>query len=140
MREGLVLGVDGDLGEHGHHRDLELALAQVVDQRLLEHVADLALAFGAADVHGHRRDGLRGEGVLDQQVADLGAVAVREHDPPAVLDELRDAAHGAVDVDELLLEGADLAGLQDGVAAQGDNDLARAFLRDPAITSAVSPL
>ena len=38
------------------------------------------------------------------------------------LDERGDAAHGGVDVDELLLEGADLAGLQDGVAAQGDDD------------------
>ena len=63
-----------------------------------------------------------GQRVLDEEVADLRAVAVREHDPPAVLDELGDAAHGGVDVDELLLEGADLARLQDGVAAEGDDD------------------
>ena len=53
--EGRVLGVDRDLREQGHDRHLQLALAQVVVQRLLEHVADLALAHGAADVHRHRR-------------------------------------------------------------------------------------
>ena len=142
--EGLVLGVDGHLGDDGHHRHLELALAQVVGQRLRRHVADLALALGAADVHRHRRHRLGGERVLDQQVADLGAVAVREHDPPAVLDELRDAAHGAVDVEQLLLEGADLAGLEDGVAAEGDDDglavlLAGCCHRCPSILARRSP-
>ena len=122
VREGLVLGVDGHLGDDGHHGHVQPALAQVVGQRLRRHVADLALAHRAADVHRHRRHRLGRQGVLDQQVADLGAVAVREHDAPAVLDQLRDAAHGAVDVEQLLLEGADLAGLEDGVAAEGDDD------------------
>ena len=41
-----------------------------------------------------------------------------EHDTPAVGREAGDAPATLVDVDELLLEGADLAGLQDGIAAQ----------------------
>src|SRR5665647_2094514 len=110
------------LQNHLRLRRLEAPQAQVVLQGLLEHVADLTLAHRAANVHGHRRHGLGGERVLDEEVADLGAVTVGEHDAPAALDELGDAAHGAVDVEELLLEGAHLPGLQDGVAAEGDDD------------------
>jgi len=91
-------------------------------QGLLEHVADLALAHGAADVHRHRRHQLGGDLLLDEEVADLGPVAVCHDDAVALGDHLGDAPRRAVDVDELLLEGPDLAGLQDGVAAQGDDD------------------
>ena len=133
VRERHVLGVDRHLGDDADHRGCEPALLQVVGQGLRRHVADLALALGAADVHRHRRHGLRGERVLDQQVAHLRAVAVREHDPPAVLGQLRDAAHRAVDVEQLLLERADLAGLEDGVAAEGDH-------HGSSLTHPVSPI
>jgi len=99
-------------------------------QGLLEHVADLALAHGAADVHRHRRHELGGDLLLDEEVADLGAVAVRHDDAVALGDHLGDAPRRAVDVDELLLEGPDLAGLQDGVAAEGDDDGAALRMHD----------
>ena len=119
--EGGIALVDHALGQKRGDRRPQAQLDHVVVEALLQHVADLPLGLGAADVHGHGRDELGREVVLDQDVADLGTVAVGEHDAPAVGHEARDAPAALVDVDELLLEGADLAGLQDGVAAQGDD-------------------
>jgi hypothetical protein len=129
--EGLVVRIHRHLRHDGGHRDVAPALAEVVQEALLEHVAYLALAHGSAHVHRHGRDRLRGEGVLDEQVAHLGSVAVGQHHLPAVFHQLGDAAHRLVDVEQLFLEGADLPGLQDGVAAQSHHDplsgLARRF-------------
>ena len=142
--EGLVLGVDGHLGDDGHHRHVEPALARGGWPGSAPPCSRSGPGSRAADVHRHRRHRLGGERVLDQQVADLGAVAVGEHDAPALLDQGGDAAHGAVDVEQLLLEGADLAGLEDGVAAEGDDDglaglLACCCHRCPSILARRSP-
>ena len=60
--------------------------------------AEGALGLGAAPVERHRGDDVRGELVLDQQVAHLGAVAVGEQHLVAGRDELDDGV------------GADVAG------------------------------
>ena len=71
----------------------------MVDEALLQHVADLALTLGAADVHWHGGDELLGSGLLDEDVARLRAVAVDDDDLVAGCHEAGDAASGVVDVD-----------------------------------------
>jgi hypothetical protein len=75
------------------------------------------LGLRTADVHWHLRDVVASNVVLNQDVPDLRTVAVREYDAVAVLDERRNAARCRIDIDKLLLEGALLAGLQDGITA-----------------------
>ena len=50
----------------------------------------VAWVWAHAPVQRHRRDHVRGQLVLDQQVADLRAVAVGEHDLDAGGDEVGD--------------------------------------------------
>ena len=77
VTEGRVGGVHFHLRE----QDADLALGQIVFQRLLEHVADHSLAFGAENVQRVGRDFVVGA-VLQRQQSDLRAVAVHQHHAP----------------------------------------------------------
>ena len=77
VAEGRVGGVHFYLGEQNAH----LPLRQAVFQRLLEHVADHSLAFGAKNVQRVGRDFVVGA-VLQRQQSDLRPVAVHQHHAP----------------------------------------------------------
>lgn len=73
--ERRILTVHLDLGEDGGERHFE---RQQVAHFLFDHVADHALGFRAEDVQRVGRDLVVG-GTLEGQQADLGAVAVGDH-------------------------------------------------------------
>ena len=77
VTEGRVGGVHFHLRE----QDADLALGQIVFQRLLEHVADHPLAFGAKNVQWIRGYFVVGA-VLQRQQPDLWTVAVNQHHAP----------------------------------------------------------
>ena len=78
------------------------------------------LGLRAAPVQGHRRHDRGGELVLDEQVADLRAVAVGEDDLVAGRDEVGDRLHGRRDRGALGVRGGAAVGGGHGVAAQGE--------------------
>src|SRR2546430_1414527 len=70
---------------------------ELVPQSLRQEVADQRLALGPADIEGHRRDQVPRLLVLHEDVADLGAAAVRQDDVMAGRDEVREAGCGRLD-------------------------------------------
>src|SRR3954462_3025444 len=94
MRETRVVGVDERA--RGERRDGtgEPARSEGRLERVEQREADGPLRLRAAPVERDGRDDVRGELVLDQEVADLRAVAVRQHDLVAGRDELGDVVAG----------------------------------------------
>ena len=91
--EGLVVGVNGHLGQHGGHRFIDSALDQLGADAVLHVVADIALAHGGADGHG----GLAVAIVLLAELvhcsvnhAHLGGVAVDDSHLPSILNKISD--------------------------------------------------
>ena len=119
--EGLVLGVHFHLGQHGGHALVDAPVQQFLTQRVLQIVADVALAHG----HAHRQGagdvllgvgtGQLGHGLLDH--AHLGTVAVGDDDLMALLDQVHDGLGSLLHGDHLL--GKIVA---QSIAAQGDHD------------------
>ena len=119
--EAGVVGVDLDLGDHGGDvPTLEVAVHGHAEG-LLQVVADVALAHGAAlgEVDLGELLGVDlvggGEGVLDH--ADLRAVAVGDDDLVAHADDLEQGRRGGADLCDLLFRG-----VAKGVSAEGDDD------------------
>ncbi len=118
VREGPVVEVDQHARQqHGdRHRRVQGG------ERALQQVADLPLGGRDQRVQRQRRGLLLAERLLQQQRADLRAVAVGQHDLVALRAQrqhrLRDLAH----VGELLVPGPDLPGLHDRVPADRDDD------------------
>ena len=83
---------------------------------------DRRLGLRDVPVQRHRRDDVRGHLVLDQQVADLGAVAVGQHDLDAGGDDVGDVARGLADRVPLGAGRRRAVGAGHGVAAEGDHD------------------
>ncbi|MBA7704460.1 hypothetical protein ES703_113270 [subsurface metagenome] len=115
-----VIPVHEDLGHHRH--DLPAVLSQEVAEALLHHVAYLALRHRAEDDQGLRWHNVLSLLLLNRQVPHLGAVAVSYDDLVTLPGYLRNLPAGHGDVPHLLLKGAPLIGLLDGVAAEGDHD------------------
>ena len=91
-------------------------------ERLHQHEPEGGLGRRAAPVQRDRGYDGGGQLVLDQQVADLGTVAVGEHDVDVVLEQVGDGLHRHLAGGDLVLDprAAVLAGHR--VAAQGDQD------------------
>ena len=109
LEGGVILGHQG-LGHHGGHALADAPGGQLVADGVLQVIADIALAHGAALGEGHVAldgAGLGGGGQAQVDHAHLGAVAVGHHYLVA----------GLGDQPELLL-----GGFAQGVAAQGDDD------------------
>ena len=123
VREGLVGGVHQHAREQDGGRDARVDLRE----RRLEQVADLALGHRDQRVERERRGLLLAELLLQQQRADVRAVAVGEHD---LVTGRAQGEHGLDDlahVLELLRPRSGLTGLDQGVAADGDDDAHRMF-------------
>ena len=74
--ESGIVGVDDGAGHDGRRTPVAAHLAQGVLERVLDGKADRRLCLGHAPVQRNRRDLMRGELVLGEQVAYLRAVAV----------------------------------------------------------------
>ena len=97
------------------------ALGQRGVEGVDEHEADRPLGLRAAPVQRDRRDDGGGELVLDQQVADLGAVAVGEHDLVPGCDQVGDAAI-ATSAAAIWSSAGPPVGVRHGVAAEREQD------------------
>ena len=121
LGEGGVVGVHLHLGQHGGNALLDAAAEHLLPQRVLQIVADVALAHGHAD--GQRAGnvffrvgaGQLGHGVLDH--AHLGAVAVGNDHLMALFNQIHDGAGGLAHRNHLLRQI-----VAQRVAAQGDDD------------------
>ena len=74
--EARVVAVDEGAGDEGGHGGVEPGIAQRVVEGVQDREAERPLGLGAAPVQRDRRHDVGGELVLDQDVADLRAVAV----------------------------------------------------------------
>ena len=80
--------------------------------------AEGRLGLGAAPVERHRRYDGRRELVLHEQVADLGPVAVRDHDVVALRDQVGDGLHRDLRRLDLVLGPGPPVRVRHGVAAE----------------------
>ena len=94
---------------------------EFVGERLDEHVADGALRVGHGVVHGHRVHLGLGQFRPAQDEADLRAVAVRDDEPPALLDQIDEMRDGTADGLVLLGDGVVLGVGDERVAAERDD-------------------
>ena len=115
--ERRVLRIDHDLRQH---RDDVVLLGNDVAEFLLDHVADHADGLGADHVQRVGVDRLVGL-VHQRQQADLRPVAVGDHQLVLVV-HARQLARRDADVAALVLDVERLAPLQQGVAAECDDD------------------
>ena len=106
--------------EHLRQQRGDLAVRQLVAERLLEQVADHALALRPEHIERVGRDVGVGRRLQGEQ-ADLGSVAVGD-DQLVVTGELGEAARGFGDVAALKLGLSRLAALQQRVAAERGDD------------------
>src|SRR5207245_6742956 len=80
---------------------MDLPSGEFVAKGLCKQVADQRLALRAAHVEGHRRDQVPRLLVLQEDVADLGAVAVRQDDVVARRHKVREARCGRLNAASL---------------------------------------
>ena len=83
--ESRVLPVHHHLGNEGDHVAAQAGVLQFVEERLLDHEADLPLAHGPADVQRQGRNRFGALFLLNQQVSHLGPVPVGDDDPITAL-------------------------------------------------------
>ena len=88
VREAGVVGVDERARDDGGDRALDAARGEGGLEGVEQREADRPLRLRAAPVERHRRHDVRGELVLDEEVADLGPVAVGDDDLVPGGDEL----------------------------------------------------
>ena len=119
--KGRVVCRNLDLGEHGGDALVDIAVEHFLAQRILQVIANVALAHGAANGQGAGNVLLRIRArELSHRVGDhahLGTVAMHDDDLVALLDQVDDSLGSRLDGLHLLGKvGAE------GVSAQGDND------------------
>ena len=115
--ERRVGGIDQRLRHHRHRLAVEPPPAELVAERLDEHVADRALQVGPGVVHRHRRDLVDREFGPAQDEAHLRAVAVGENHLPAGFDHLGYMARRERGLGELIGDREMVLVANEGVAA-----------------------
>jgi hypothetical protein len=119
-----ILGVDDGLGQDRHDWVRPPIQRQLGRQRLSQQVPDLALRFGDEHVERWwRHEVPRGVG-LDRQVADLGTIAVGQHELVTRGDQLAERSGSHKEVLSLDRRRPLLATVNEGVATEGDDDAA----------------
>ncbi len=115
-----VLSVDDDLRHDGDDVLRNVTSTELVQQALLQDVAQAALGHRDQHVQRHRGDIVPRLLVLQQQVADLRSVAVRDDEVVASLDQAQQQPGDVIGVALVVLDRARLALLHERVAAHGD--------------------
>ena len=116
------LAIDLDLGHHRCNTLVDATLAEVVDQVLLEHVADGALRVGAAVVERDLMEFAARHLGAAQDEPDLGAVAVGNGHIPSLSDQGCDVVVGLGCGGVLILDRLVVGVGNQRVAADSDND------------------
>jgi hypothetical protein len=119
-REARVVRGDQRPGDDRRHPPVAASSSERGLERVEEEEADRGLRLRAAPVERDRRDDVRRQLVLHEQVADLRAVAVGEDDLDPVGDQVGDGVHGGRDRALLGLDRRRSVGPGHGVAAEGD--------------------
>ena len=120
LGEGRVVLVDDDLGDERGDLLVDGAPPQLVDERPLQHEAHAALGHGVADVERIGRDLVGRLLHLDEEVPDLGPVAVDDDELVALADDVDHELGRPLGVPHLLRLQTFLVFGQHGVAAEGD--------------------
>ena len=118
LREPRVVAVDERAGHHRRGPAQHAPAQQRRVQRVHQHEAERRLGLRAAPVQRDRRYDGGGELVLDQQVADLRAVAVGDHDLDVVGQQVRDRLHRDLRGGDLVLDAGPPVGVRHRVPAQ----------------------
>ena len=116
-----IVPVHHHLGHQGDDLLLNAALPEDLGQALLDVVADIALAHGAAHVEGHGGGHVGGGFVLQNDAAHLGAVAVGNDHVVSGFDDVGDIGRGLFNNFQLGFGGGRLSSFLEGVPAQGDH-------------------
>src|SRR2546421_9034612 len=125
VRERGIIRADEDLGDHAGDTALDPPDGKFVPQGLREQVADLGLALRPAHVERHRGDDVARLFVLQQDVADLRTVTVRQDDVVAFLQEVGEARARLLD-STALGRRVTATGRQNRIAANGHDELRHA--------------
>ena len=125
VRERGIIRAHEDLGDHAGDTALDVAGGEFVPQSLREQVADLGLALRPAHVERHRGDDVARLFVLQQDVADLGTVPVRQDDVVAFFQEVGEARARLLD-STALGRRVTATGRQKRIAANGHDELRHA--------------
>ena len=113
-----VVRVDEGARDEGGDRSGDVEAGQRRFQGVEHREADRPLRLGAAPVERHGWHDVGGDLVLDEQVADLGAVAVGEDDLVPCGDELGDVLHRLGDGAHLIGRVRRAVGRGHGVSAE----------------------
>ena len=122
VRETGVVTVDEGARHEGGDRPGRPSGREGVVEGVEDREAEGALRLGAAPVERHRWDDVRGELVLHEEVADLGAVAVGDDELVTGRDEARCGLHRDLDGGDLGRRGGAAVGRRHRVSAQGEHD------------------
>ncbi len=120
--EAGVVAVDEGAGDEGSHRSVGAQRGEGGVECVEDRHPERPLGLGAAPVQRHRRDDVRGELVLDEEVADLGPVPVRDDELVPRGDEPGGVLHRAGDGGDLGARGGVAVGAGHRVAAEGQQD------------------
>ncbi len=121
VEHGRVVGSYFHLGDDGRHRLVDTHLPEIVDQVLLECVADGTLGVRSSDVHRDLVQLMTGQLGAAHDEPHLRSVAVGDGHVPAVGDELGDVLIRLPRRFVLVLDGLMLFVLDQGVTADGDD-------------------
>ena len=113
------------LRDHGGDAAADAFPAEHLAGDALDHVAHAALRIGDAGIERQARHAPLAFFHADQDVADLRAVAVGDHDAALAAEQRYQVVQRFRGVGELLGNRAGLAGPRDGVAAQSDHQSLR---------------
>ena len=119
--EGFVVFVDKDLGDDGGDGLMEMLAFEFVGEGLADLVANGALGVGNATFEGDFVEDIFGEVGAQENEADLGPVAVGDHDAIAGGDKGGDVVRGFAGGLVLIHDRHFFAILDEGVSADGDD-------------------
>ncbi len=122
--EGRIGRVDFHLGDDAGHHHVQASIAQHVGKALLQHVAHATLGVRHTDVHRHGRQFIGRARHAVEDVAHHRAIAVREHQLPALPDDLHQVRTDLPHQRQLLVGRALDRGWIGGVATQGHDHTA----------------
>jgi transposase len=115
----LIVGRHQALGKNSGNRHVQIGQLQLGLQRLLEKISDLTLRRGATNVQRVPRDLARPAFRAQKGCPNLGAIAMRKHDPVTGADQADDLGRGPLSICALFGDRSLFARANQGVSANG---------------------